>query len=63
MVGPMKHDRKNPVGNRPGSNQKECGNLSANPDIVRQYEDLCRLRKKVRKLLEKVRGSRPDNRD
>ena len=63
MVGSMKSDRKKPLGNKGGANPKAPGNLAAKPDIARQYEDLCRLREKVRALAEKVRSSRPKDQD
>jgi hypothetical protein len=59
MVGSMKSDRKKPLGNKGGANPKAPGNLAAKPDIARQYEDLCRLREKVRELSEKARRSGP----
>jgi hypothetical protein len=54
MVGLMKYNRKNPVGTRHTANPKLSDSLCANPDIAQQYEDLCCLRRKVRKLSEKA---------
>ena len=56
MVGSMKSDRKKPLGNKGGANPKAPSNLAAKSDIARQYEDLCRLREKVRELSEKARS-------
>jgi hypothetical protein len=58
MVGSMKSDRKKSLGKKGGANPKASGSRTDKLDLAQLYEDLCRLREKVRKLSEKARRSR-----
>jgi hypothetical protein len=59
MVGLMKSDRKKSLGNKKGgANPKASGSRTDKLDLAQQYEDVCRLREKVRELSEKARRSR-----
>jgi hypothetical protein len=55
MVSLMKSDRKKSKGS---ANQKAVPDSAAKPDVARQYEELCRLRRKVQRLSEKARRLR-----
>lgn len=63
MVGLMKSDRKKPLGRKGWANPGASGNLATRPDLARQYEELCRLREKVRALSEKARSLRTKGQD
>jgi hypothetical protein len=52
----MKSDRKKSLGKKGGAKPKASGSRTAKPGLAQQYEDLCRLRERVRALSEKSRA-------